>query len=134
MPLPVIWIERIPLLGVYFRYIIAKQGTIFKDICYKQGSQFCSACSPSGLIYYGSANWSFRGQRPWANLFNIIIYYEFFLLLFFFVCLFVCFFFNKLIANFQQKTIAFWYKKIQRLLLKGVLLSLTLQDVGKIFK
>ena len=51
-----------------------------------------------------------------------------------FFCLFVCFFFNKLIANFQQKTIAFWYKKIQRLLLKGVLLSLALQDVGKIFK
>ena len=33
MHLPIIWIERILLLRVYFSHFIAKQGTIFKDIC-----------------------------------------------------------------------------------------------------
>ena len=73
MHLPIIWIERIPLLQVYFNYFIAKQGTIFKDICFKQGIQFCSACSSSGLIYYGPANCSFRRQMSCANYFFIII-------------------------------------------------------------
>ena len=38
MHLPIIWIEIIPLLQVYFSHFIAKQGTIFKDICFKQGT------------------------------------------------------------------------------------------------
>ena len=77
MHLPIIWIERIPLLEVYFRLFIAKQDTIFKDICFKQVTQFCSACSSSGLTYYGPVNWSFRRQIPCASYFIIIIiYYE----------------------------------------------------------
>ena len=51
MHLPIIRIERIPLLQVYFSHFIAKQGTIFKDICFKQGTQFGSACPSIGLIY-----------------------------------------------------------------------------------
>ena len=35
-----IWIERIPLLQVYFSLFIAKQGTIFEDICYEQVIRF----------------------------------------------------------------------------------------------
>ena len=72
MHLPIIRIERIPLLQVYFSHFIAKQGTIFKDICFKQGTQFCSACSSNCLIYYGPANWSFRRQTPCAKYFTII--------------------------------------------------------------
>ena len=79
---PIIWIERIPLLQVYFSYFIAKQGTIFKDICIKEVTQFCSACSSSGLIYHGPANWSFRRRIPRAGYFIIIIYYEVFLYFF----------------------------------------------------
>ena len=67
----IIWIERIPLLQVYFSYFIAKQGRIFKDICIKESSQFCSACSSSGLIYYGPVSSSFRRKRPRANYFII---------------------------------------------------------------
>ena len=62
MLLPIIWIERIPLLRVYFSHFIAKQGTILKNICFKQGTKFCSAYSSSSLIYYGPANCSFRRQ------------------------------------------------------------------------
>ena len=51
MHLPIIWIERLPLLQVYFSYFIAKQDTIFKDICIKEGTQICYACSSSRLIY-----------------------------------------------------------------------------------
>ena len=36
MNLPIIWIERIPLLQLYFSHVIAKQGTVFKDIYFKQ--------------------------------------------------------------------------------------------------
>ena len=117
------WIERIPLLQVYFSHFIAKQGTIFKDICFKQGTQFCSACSSSGLIYYGPANWSFRRQIPCANCFIIIIYYEVFLYFFFHI-------------NFPPKMdfSAFWHKKISRHLVKGVcsLKSGVLQGLVKI--
>ena len=84
MHLPIIWIERIPLLQVHFSYFTAKQGTIFKGICIKEGNQLCSSCSSSGLIYYGLANWSFhlRRQIPLANYFIISIYYENFLYFF----------------------------------------------------
>ena len=46
MHLPIIWIERISLLQVYFRHFIAKQRTIFKDVCCKQGAQFCFVLPP----------------------------------------------------------------------------------------
>ena len=82
MDLPIIGIERIPLLQVYFSLFIAKQGTIFKDICFKQDSQFCSVSSSSGLAYYGLTNWSFRRQIVCANYFIIIIYNEVFLYFF----------------------------------------------------
>ena len=83
MHLPIIRIERIPLLQVYFSHFIAKQGAIVKDICCKQGTQFCSACSCRGLTCYGPTNWSFRRQIPCAHYFIIIIiYYEFFLYFF----------------------------------------------------
>ena len=79
MHLPIIWIEIIPLLQVYFSHFIAKQGAIFKDkylqgaifkdkylqgaifkdICFKQGTQFCSAFSSSGLIYFGPVKLKF---------------------------------------------------------------------------
>ena len=62
---------------------------------------------PSGLIYYGPANWSFRGQIPCANFF-VIIYYE--VLYFFSESIFPKFFF-----------FAFWRKKIRRYLIKSVL-------------
>ena len=106
----IIWIERIPLLQVYFSYFIAKQGRIFKDICIKESTQFCSACSSSGLIYYGPVSSSFRRKRPCANYFIIIIYYE----------VFLHFFLNQ----FFQKIVffAFWREKIRRHLVKGVLL------------
>ena len=35
MHFPIIWIERIPLLQVYFSHVIVKQGAIFEDICFK---------------------------------------------------------------------------------------------------
>ena len=54
MYLPIIWMEKIPLLQVYLSHFIAKQDSIFIDICFKQGTQFCSACSSIGLIYYGT--------------------------------------------------------------------------------
>ena len=73
MHLPIIWIERIPLLQVYFSHFIAKQGTIFKDTCIKQGTQFCSLCSFIGLIY-----WSFKRQIPCAKYVIVIIYHKFF--------------------------------------------------------
>ena len=106
----IIWIERIPLLQVYFSDFIAKQGRIFKDICIKESTQFCSACSSSGLIYYGHVSSSFRRKRPRANYFIIIIYYE----------VFLYFFLNQ----FFQKIVifAFWREKIRRHLVKGVLL------------
>ena len=78
MHLPIISIERIPLLRVYFSYFIAKQGATFKGSCIKRGTQFRSACSSSCLIYYGPANWSFGRQIPRSNYFVIIIYYEVF--------------------------------------------------------
>ena len=56
MHFPIICIERIPLLQVYFSHVIAKQGTIFKDTCFKQGTQFSSACFSIAQIYYGPAN------------------------------------------------------------------------------
>ena len=43
MHLAIIWIEKIPLLQVYFSHFIAKPGTIFKDICIREGTSFCSA-------------------------------------------------------------------------------------------
>ena len=79
MHLPIIWIERIPLLQAYFNHFIAQQGTIFKGICFKPGTSFCFPCSSSSLIYYGPANWSFRRQIPYSIYFIIIIYYEVFL-------------------------------------------------------
>ena len=82
MHLPIIWIERIPLLQLYFSHFIIKQGIIFWYICFKQGTQFCSACSSSGLIYYGPSNWSFTRQIPCTNHFIIIIYHEFILYFF----------------------------------------------------
>ena len=111
----IIWIERIPLLQVYFSHFIPKQDTIFKDICFEQGTPFCSACSSIGLIYYGPANLSFRRQITCANYF-IIFYYEVFLYFFhnqFFqkTCVCVCFFFFE-----------FWRKKISKNLVKVVLL------------
>ena len=111
MHLPIIWIERIPLLQVHFGHFIAKQDTIFKDICFKQVTQFCSACTSIGLIYYEPENWSFRRQIPYANYFIIIIYYEVFFFFFF-------------LNQFFQKIVffAFWRKKIRRHLVKGVLL------------
>ena len=78
MHLPIILIEIIPLLQVYFSQFIAKQDSIFIHICFMHGIQFCSACSSIGLIYYGTANWSFRRQIPCVNDFIIIIYYEVF--------------------------------------------------------
>ena len=83
MHLPNIWIERIPLLQVYLSHFI-------------QGTQLWSACSSSGLIYYGSENWSFRREMPCANYFIIVIYYEDFLYFVptqFFVVFFVVVFF-----------------------------------------
>ena len=82
MHLPITWIERIPLLQIYFSYFIVKQGTIFNYICFKQGTQICSACSSIGLIHYGPANWSFKRQIICANYFIIIIYYEVFFVFF----------------------------------------------------
>ena len=81
MYLPIIWMEKIPLLQVYLSHFIAKQDSIFIDICFKQGTQFCSACSSIGLIYYGPANWSFR-RHICANYFIIIIYNKAFLYFF----------------------------------------------------
>ena len=79
----IIWIERIPLLQVYFSHVIVKQDAIFKDICFKQSTQFCSAWSIIGLIYCGPANWSFGRQIPCSNYFIIIsIYYQVFLYFF----------------------------------------------------
>ena len=43
MHLPIIWIEIIPLLQVYFSHFIAKQGAIFKDK-YLQGAIFKDFC------------------------------------------------------------------------------------------
>ena len=100
-----------PLLQVCFSHFIAKHGSIFKDICFKQGTQFCSACSSSGLIYYEPANWLFGRQIPCANYFIITIYYE--VILYFFPNQF----FQKLVCLFF---FAFWRKKIQRHLVKGV--------------
>ena len=110
MYLPIIWMEKIPLLQVYLSHFIAKQDSIFIDICFKQGTQFCSACSSIGLIYYGPANWSFRRHIPYANYFIIIIYYEVFL-----------YFFPN---NFSKKVyfFVFWRKKIRRHLVKAVVL------------
>ena len=89
MHLPIIWIEIIPLLQVYFSYFIEKQGTIFKDICIREGTQCCSACSSSGLIYYGPENCSFRRQIPRANYcIIIIIYYEVLCIVFLKNCIF----------------------------------------------
>ena len=76
MHLPIIWMEKIPLLQVYFSHFIAKQDSIFTDICFKQGTQFCSACSSIGLIYYGPANSSLTRQIPCSNYFIIIIIYH----------------------------------------------------------
>ena len=78
----IIWIERIPLLQVYFSYFIAKQGRIFKDICIKESTQFCSACSSSGLIYYGPVNSSFRRKRPCANFLLLLHTMKFFCIFF----------------------------------------------------
>ena len=89
MHLPIIWIERIPLLQMYFNHVIAKQGTIFKCICFKQGTQFYSARSSSVLIYYEPENWSFRIQIPRSNYVIIVKFFciffpnQFFLLFFF---------------------------------------------------
>ena len=112
-------------MRVYFSHFISKQGTIVKDNCYRQDAQSCSVCSPSGLIYYGHANWSYRRQRPCANFLIIIMCYE----------AFSYFFLNKLIVNFQQENFAFWCKKIQIHLLRGVLfIKHILKTVAKIFK
>ena len=81
MHLLIIWIERMPLLQVYFSHLIVKLDSIFIDICFKQSTQLCSACSSIGLIYYEPANWSFRRQTPGVNYF-VIIYYEVFLYFF----------------------------------------------------
>ena len=80
---------------MYFSQVIAKQGTIFKDICFKQGTQFSSACSSIGLIYYGTANWSFRRQIPCAS----------FLLLLLFTMKIFCIFFP---SQFFQKKMYFF--------------------------
>ena len=106
MHLPIILIERIHLLQVYFSHFIAKQGTLFKDICFKQVTQFCSACSSSGLIYYGPTKWAFRRQIPYVSYFAIITYYE----------VFPYYFPNQF---FKKKYFfAFWCKKIRWHLVK----------------
>ena len=108
----IIWTERTPLLRVYFSHFIVKQGTVVKDICYRLVAQFLFCLfSKSGLVYYENASWSFRKQRPCANVFIIIKYQE----------VFSYRFTNTLFVSFQQ-AIAFWCKKIQRYLLRGVLL------------
>ena len=111
MHLPIIWMERISLLQVYFSHFIAIQDSIFINICFEQGTQFCSACSSIGLTYYGPANWSIKRQIPCTNYFIIIIYYEVFLYFFFRI-------------NFSKKLcfFAFWSKKIKTYLVKVVLL------------
>ena len=93
MHLPIIWIERIPLLQVYFSHFIAKQGTVFKDIYFKQSTQFFSTCSSSGLIYF------------------------IFVLLYFFYQIIVCLFFGGGDGGGR-----FWRNKIRRHLVKGVIL------------
>ena len=110
MHLPIIWIERIPLLQVYFSYFIAKQSTIFKDICIKEGTKFCSACFSSGLIYHGPANWSCRRQMPRANYYYYITWR--------FLYFFLNQFFQKIVSFF----FSFLHKKIRSHLVKGVLL------------
>ena len=82
MHLPIILIERIHLLQVYFSHFIAKQGTLFKDICFKQVTQFCSACSSSGLIYYGPTKWAFRRQIPYVSYFALLLTMKFFRIIF----------------------------------------------------
>ena len=67
-------------------------------------------CAVSGLSYYVDANWPFRRQ----------IHVQFFLLLLCTMKYFRILILNTLIVNFQQETIAFWRKKIQRHLLRGV--------------
>ena len=83
-----------------------------KNSCFKQGSQFRSACFPSGLIYYGPENWSFRRQIPYANYFIIFIYYKAFLY----------FFRNQFFKKYIYIFFAFWRKKMRRHLVEGVLL------------
>ena len=100
----IIWIERIPLLQVYFSHFIPNQDTIFKDICFEQGTPFCSACSSIDRIYYGPANLSFRRQIPCTNYFIIIIIIIIIIINTMILWSFIVFFF---LNQFFQKTVFF---------------------------
>ena len=108
MDLLIIWLERIPLLQLYFSHCIAQQGTIFNNIYFKQGTQLCSAS-----FYDGPANWSLTRQIPCTNYFIMIIYYKDFL-----------YFFSKSIFTTTSFFFffAFWRQKIRRHFVKDVLL------------
>ena len=88
MDLLIIWLERIPLLQLYFSHCIAQQGTIFNNIYFKQGTQLCSAS-----FYDGPTNWSLTRQIPCTNYFIMIIYYEDFFYFFFEIYFYNNFFF-----------------------------------------
>ena len=93
---------------------------MFKDIYFKQRTQFCLACYSNGLIYYGTANWSFRRRRPYANFF-FIIYYEVFLNLF-------------LNRSFQKIFCVLVYQNQEAFSEKCSLISGVVQDLVKICK
>ena len=90
--------------------LLQSRAQYLKIFVLNKALNFVLLVPPSRLIYYGPANWSFRGQIPCANFF-VIIYYE--VLYFFsesvFPIFFIFFFF------------AFWRKKIRRHLIKSVL-------------
>ena len=75
MHFPIIWIERILLLQVYFSsHFIAKQGTIFNDICFKQGTLFYSLVPP---VVWFTTDLQI-GHFEDRDHTRIIIYYEVF--------------------------------------------------------
>ena len=75
MHLPIIWIERTPLLQVYFNHFIVKLGTIFKDIFVLSKVLNFALPVPSVVSFNGPANLSFSRKIPCANYVLILIYY-----------------------------------------------------------
>ena len=76
MHLPIIWIERTPLLQVYFNHFIVKQGTIFQDIFVLSKVLNFVLPVPPVVSFNGPANLSFSREIPCANYVLVLIYYE----------------------------------------------------------
>ena len=119
----IIWIERIPLLQVYFSHFIPNQDTIFKDICFEKVLHFVLLVPPLVGFTMDLQTCHLEGRyhaRIILLLLSLLSLLLLLLILWYYEVLLYFFFW----INFSRKlySFAFWRKKIRRHLVKVVLL------------